>query len=99
MVLVDIRCHRDVSHQLDLHRDVFEHAQDFGVAVNESVDVVGQADLVGELLDEVARATQLMARHARKEVMHRLVLQTAVKEVQPRWAGDVHGRAKHLRRE
>ena len=30
--------------------------------------------------------------------MNRLILQAAMEEVQPRWTGNVHGRAQHLRR-
>ena len=60
--------------------------------------MIGEADFIGVLLDELTSRAQLMSRHAWEEMMNRLILQAAMEEVQPCWTGNVHGRAQHLRR-
>lgn len=71
-------------------------AQDFLVALCESVQSVRDANIVAELLDQLLRLAEVVARNPWEEVVDDLELQSAMDKVQPLGAVDVHGSAQHL---
>lgn len=84
------------DHDLDLLRDIAQPAEDDLVAIHESVDGILDPDIVAEVTDERLHTAQVVAGHTREQVVHGLELETAVDEVQPRGAVDVHGGAQLL---
>lgn len=66
------------------------------VPVDKSQQGVGDTDLGAELPDEDLGAAEVVARDPRVQVVNGLELQTAVEEVKPLGAVDVHGGAQHL---
>ncbi len=71
--------------------DLFERGEDAAVTLCEAVLVVLQPPLFSEGDNEpVAQLAQVVARYAREEMVRDLHVQTAVDEVEPGRAVDVH---------
>lgn len=86
-------------HEADLFRDFTKPADDLLVAIIEREDGIGDTSIATELYDELLRATQVVARDPRVEMVNGLELQATVEEIQPCWAVDVHSGTEHLLRE
>ena len=81
-------------HHLRLLGDLLQSTQNDAVASRKPVDHVLDLRLGAELLHERLQPAEVVAGHAREEVVHGLELQAAVDEVEPLRAGDVHGGAE-----
>lgn len=64
------------------------------ISLNKAVAVVLDLGLLAELADQSLRPAQIVARHAREQVVHSLELEAAVEPVEPGRAVDVHGGAE-----
>lgn len=80
-----------VDHHGDLLANGVEAAEHLLVALDEAEDGVGDARVLAKLLDQLLDLAQVVARHAREEVVDDLELQAAVDKVHPGGAVDVHG--------
>lgn len=74
--------------------DVLELSKDTVVSFDESEDLVVDSCLLAEVPYENRQLSQVMSRHTREQVVHRLELETTVEEVQPFRTGYVHGGAE-----
>ena len=83
-----------LDQHLHLLADLPQAGQHLSVAVDEPEDLVLNPRLRAELLDERLQLAEVVPRHSREEVVHGLELQTAVDEVEPGGAVDVHGGAE-----
>ena len=66
------------------------------IAFHKPEDGVRNPDLLAKLPHQPLRLAQIMPRDPRVQMVDGLELETAVDEVQPGWAIDVHGRAEHF---
>ena len=87
------------SQDLRLSSDIAETSNDFLVSIVEAIDGIGNTYIIAELLDQLLSSTQVVARHARIQVVDGLELKTTVEEVEPLGTVDIHGCAKHALRE
>ena len=81
------------DHDFDLLSDIAQPAQHDLVAIHESEDGILDTDVFAELADQRLHTAQVVAGHAREQVVHGLKLESAVDEIQPRGAVNVHGGA------
>jgi len=72
----------------------FESAQNNLVALHKAITLVLDRCLVAELANKNLQSAQVVARHAREEVVDSLELKTSVQEIQPGGAVDIHGGAE-----
>lgn len=84
------------DHDLDLLGDIAEPAQDDLVSIHKPEDGILNPNILAELANQSLHAAQIMARYAREQVVYSLKLETAVDEVQPGGAVNVHGGAQLL---
>ena len=78
---------------------ITEAADDFFVAISETIDGIRDTNVFAKLHDELLRATQVVARDSRIQVVDCLELKPSVEEVEPLRTVDVHCCAKHSLRE
>lgn len=88
-----------LDHHLQLVANLIQPPQHFLVPIREVQDRVLDPRLRAELLDQLLQPPEVMPRHTREQVVHRLELQPPVDEVQPRGAADIHGRPELALRE
>lgn len=79
--------------------DVSQVTNDFLIAFLEPIQRVRDVDFLAKLHDKLLASTQVVSRDAREQMVYRLELQAAVKEVEPLWAIDVHSGPQHALRE
>lgn len=84
------------DHDLNLLGYITQPAQDDLVPIHEPEDGILNPDIFAELADQSLHTAQVMARYAREQVVHGLELKTAVDEIQPGRAVNVHGGAQLL---
>lgn len=99
VVRKDTFCHNRLAalfHKADLLRHVTEPADDLLVSIIESEDGVRNTSLLAELQNILLSATQVVAGHARVQVVDSLKLQATVEEVQPGRTVNIHSRSEHL---
>ena len=82
--------------QLHLIGDLAKSANDFLVAMCKCEYHVWNSNIVAELFHVLLRPTQVVPREAREQMMHNLEIETAMHEVQPRRAINIHSRPYHL---
>jgi hypothetical protein len=86
--------------QLALHQrlhhlpDLFKPTKHDLVPFHKRIALVLYARLLAKLPHQHLERTQIMPRHPREQMVHRLELQAAVQEVEPGRAVDVHGGAQ-----
>lgn len=78
---------------------LFKSAQNNLVALDKAIALVLDSCLIAELADQNLQSTQVVARHAREEMVDGLELKASVQEIQPGGAIDVHGGAQLALRE
>ena len=83
------------SQNLSLSSNIPQTSNDFLVSIVEAIDSVGNTHIIAELLDKLLSSAQVVARHARIQVVDGLELKTTVEEVKPLRTVNIHGRAKH----
>lgn len=83
-----------VDQDSDLIADLIHSIKHLLVSINEFQDGIGDACISAELLYHGLRFSEIMSRNAREQMMNGLELKTAVNEVQPGRAVDVHGSAE-----
>ena len=74
--------------------NLLKSAQNNLVALNKAIALVLDCCLVTELADQNLQSTQVVARHAREEMVDGLELKASVQEIQPGGAVDIHGSAQ-----
>ncbi|KFY90677.1 hypothetical protein V500_05015 [Pseudogymnoascus sp. VKM F-4518 (FW-2643)] len=84
------------DHDLDLLGDIAQPAQHDLVTIHEPEDGILDTDVFAELTDQRLHAAQVVAGHSWEQVVHGLELESAVDEIQPRGAVNVHGGAQLL---
>lgn len=83
-------------HNLNLLRNIAQPAQNDLIPIHKPKDRILNPNILTELPNQRLHPAQIVARHARKQVVHSLELQTAVDKVQPRGTIDVHSGAQLL---
>ncbi|RUP47415.1 hypothetical protein BC936DRAFT_145754 [Jimgerdemannia flammicorona] len=84
----------DFIEEHDLIGHILERLKHDPVALGERVDMVRKSMLGAELSDVRLAGPQIVPGDAREQVVNDLELQSAVDEVHPLWAVDVHGCAE-----
>jgi hypothetical protein len=80
-----------LDHDSELIANILKPAQNLAVSVGEVENRVRNASVVAEIADEELHLSEVMARHSGEEMVDSLELETAVDEVEPGRAVDVHG--------
>lgn len=80
-----------LNHDIKLVANILEPAQNLAVSVGEVEDRVRNASVLAEVADEELDLAEVVARHSGEEMVDSLELETAVVEVEPGRAVDVHG--------
>lgn len=75
---------------------ITEPADDLLVTIVEGKEGIWNASVATELGDVLLSTAEIVARHARVEMVDGLELQTAMEKVKPSRAVDVHGSTQHL---
>lgn len=75
--------------------NVTEATKDLLVAIYKAIQCVRDARVVAKLLHDLLCLSQVVPRHTRVKMVYSLELQSAVKEVQPLRAVNIHGCPKH----
>lgn len=80
-----------LNHDIELVANILEPAQNLAVSVGEVENRVRNASILAEVADEELHLSEVVARHSGEEMVDSLELETAVDEVEPGRAVDVHG--------
>lgn len=80
----------------NLLRNVSESTNNLLITIKEREDSIWDTRVTTELKDKFLRATEVMPRDTRVEMVNSLELKTTVEEIQPCWAVHVHGSAEHF---
>lgn len=83
-------------HETDLLRHFSKPTDNLLISIVEGKDSVGNTGVATKLQNILLGTSEVVARHARVEVVDRLELEATVEEVQPGRAIHVHGRTQHL---
>lgn len=83
-------------HHPQLLSNLAQSANDLLIPACKSKYHVRNSDVVAELLYILLRPAQIMSRETREQMVHNLVIETAMYKVQPRRAIDVHRRPHHF---
>ena len=81
-------------HHLRLLSNLLQSAQHNAITRRKPVNHVLDLRLGAELLHESLQPAEVVARHAREQVVHGLELQAAMDEIEPLRTGDIHGSAE-----
>lgn len=92
-------CPLALSQDSSLPCYICETTDNLLVSIHKPIQRIWDFDLVTEGLHQLLGPPQIMPRYARVEMMNSLKLQSAVEEVKPRGAVNIHRRSKHLLRE
>ncbi|KFY77510.1 hypothetical protein V499_03140 [Pseudogymnoascus sp. VKM F-103] len=84
------------DHNLNLLGNIAQPAEDDLIPIHEPEDGILNPDILAELANQRLHPAQVVAGHAREQVVHGLELEATVDEVQPRGAVDIHGGAQLL---
>ena len=74
--------------------NVLELSKDAVVSFDEPEDLVVDSCLLAKVPHKNRQLSQVVSRHTREQVVHRLELKATVEEVQPFRTGDVYGSAQ-----
>ena len=87
------------SQNLSLSSNIPQTSNDFLVSIIEAINRIRNLNLVAEFLHKLLSSAQIVARHAWVQMMDSLELESAVEEVEPLRAVDIHCGAQHTLRE
>jgi hypothetical protein len=80
-----------LDHNIKLITHVLKTTEDLSVSIGEVEDRVRNTRVGAELADHELHLAKVVSRHAGEQMVNSLELKTAVNEVHPRRAVDVHG--------